>query len=81
MGASLQKGDKVWGKPPFLKECSAVVPPLLKGGRADEYYESAKVGYILNYTAFCLQIYNKAKCFIYPPLIPPLQKGDKMWRV
>ena len=56
--------------------CTAVAPPLLKGGRADEYYESAKVGYILNCTIlFCLLIYYKVKCSIYPPL-SPFCKGD-----
>ena len=35
----------------YIGQRSAIMPPLLKGGRADEYYESAQVGYIFNYTA------------------------------
>ena len=31
---------------------SATAPPLRKGGRADEFYESAQVGYIFNYTVY-----------------------------
>ena len=52
--------------PPFLKgggaalcrdgglygQRSAITPPLRKGGWADEFYETAKVGYILNRAAF-----------------------------
>ena len=37
---------------PPLPKGNYILPPFLKGGRADDYYESARVGYIFNCTTY-----------------------------
>ena len=68
--------------------------PLLKGGRADEFYESAKVGYILNCTTYRGALFKGSRlvgaiattCLrvtlflrLTPFNSPFVKRGDKIW--